>query len=113
MHTQFSDPLDLSSNGRRIFARGPLEWADADQGHTCHITVTLTQGSLSVGPIDAGTYQYDQDWWWCRVEVPSGSQWNPALPVQCHGVVTMSAPPAADVWPDQTVTLDQASAAAA
>lgn len=109
MKTQFDDPLELSSDGRRIFATGPIEWSPEDQGHRCQVNVTITQGAVSV-PGSTGSYGTNDDTWECHVDAPDGAAWQVA-PVRCHGEVAMSDPPPADQWPDQTVALQLQTAA--
>lgn len=110
MKTQFDDPLELSSDRKRIFAAGPITWSQNDQGHHCQINVTITQGAVSA-PGSTGSYGTNDDTWECHVDAPDGAEWQVA-PVQCRGVVTMSDPPPADQWPDQTVALQLQTAAA-
>jgi hypothetical protein len=103
MKTQFDNPLELSSDRRTITATGPLEWGPGAAPH-CRISVVLMQGSVS-GSGDTGNYNHGDATWDCDVRAANGAQWQTGPLVSCVGTVTMSAPPPADPWPPQAVSL--------
>jgi hypothetical protein len=110
MISKFDNPLELSSDRRRIMAKGPLTWEQGDAPH-CRISVVLTQGALT-GTGDTGNYGNDDHWWECHVDSSNGAQWQIGQPVHCVGTITMSAPPPAKPWPAQDVSLQLEQAAA-
>jgi hypothetical protein len=110
MISKFDNPLELSSDRRTITATGPLTWGSGDAQH-CRIAVVLTQGSLS-GTGDTGNYNDDDQTWECDVRAPNGAQWQVGQLVHCVGTITMSAPPPAQSWPPQDVSLQLEQAAA-
>jgi hypothetical protein len=110
MISKFNNPLEVSADGRRITATGPLEWQPGDAPH-CRITVVLTQGTVSA-PGDTGNYDDEDKTWECHVDAPHGARWQVGLLVHCVGTITMSAPPPAASWPPQDVSLQVQQAAA-
>src|SRR3954470_15628481 len=111
MKSAFNPQLELSSDRRRITAAGPLkDWKSSD-ADPCKITATLTQGTVS-GTCKTGSYNRNKTTWQCDVDAPNGQQWDPAALVHCHGEIEMSAPPPADSWPDQEVSLEPVAAPA-
>ena len=108
MHSNFDNSLELSSDCRKITAKGPLTWDPGDAEH-CRIKVTITQGNL-VGHGDTGNYNKGDTWWECDVKVDGGGPWQVADAL-AHGDLEMSGPPAPRPWPDQTVSLQPQAAA--
>jgi hypothetical protein len=109
VHSNFDNPLELSSDRRKIVATGPLGWDPGDAEH-CRIKVKITQGNR-VGHGDTGNYNQGETWWECDVKVDGGGQWQVA-DVTAHGTIEMSGPPPPSSWPDQTVSLQLQTAAA-
>ena len=106
MQTNFDNPLEVSSDGRTIFATGPITWEPGDDH--CRISVVLTQGSLRATG-DTGNYSTQDTTWECDVQLPTGQQWDLAKTVHCVGTAT---PPTSSTWPPQDVSLQRQPAAA-
>jgi hypothetical protein len=114
MHSQFDDPLTLDDDRRKITATGPLTW-NRNDAPNCRISVTLTQGSPPnqvTGTGHTGNYGHNKSVWSIDVQADDGASWDPNQPVVCNGTITMSGPPPADPWPEQTVSLVLEPAAA-
>ena len=102
MLSKFCSQLVIENDGDRIFARGPLKWAQGETGQ-CHISVTLTKGSGNSATGDTGSYSEKDHEWKANADVQSGT-FHAGDKVTAHGVIHMSNGHA-DPWPDQRVML--------
>jgi hypothetical protein len=101
MLSKFDDRQPLK-DARTIRACGPIDWK-GQQGQ-CWMSVTITQNGVTATGKTGSLNQGDTKWE-CNADVQGSGQLQPNASAQAEGVIHVTQGPAADPWPEQTVTL--------
>jgi hypothetical protein len=110
MKSNFSQTLELDNDGRRVRARGPIDWATDNRGEeVVEFRATITQNGVTAhgerGPFKKG----EDSTWWCDADTNGGLSLQPGV-ADATGTILVKTPGGLSEiqWPD-TVTLKRRS----
>jgi hypothetical protein len=101
MLSRFNPTQKISSDGAKVFMKGPIKWNPGEKGR-CKIEATITQGSVSA-KCDTGSYNEGKTEWDCTGDAQGGT-FQPGN-ADSHGEIIVEEGGPAQDWPDKAVQL--------